>query len=332
VYHMFAKAIGLVLGAVEVGWFILLPVWRELQVLLLKWPQIRSTRRSRQTAWLSAGLIALAAMPLSFQIQTQGILKSAQSFPLIATVSGQLVSPPPPSGTVVAGGHELMRIESPDLQWRTLVGEARSTATAWAAQAAALDPEMQPRLLVMRRESMTTAAALEGDRREVARLVPTAPFSGVLVDVPPDLSAGTWVARHEKLGTLIDPTQWRVETYLTEEAITRVSVGDTALFLPETAGRGSLALRVEQIDRDATRSLPDGILGSPHGGALMARERGSQIVPVRAIYRVALRVTDPLAADIPAQRGQVVIYASPTTLLGDYLRSVAGLLVRESGV
>lgn len=331
VYHMFAKAVGLVLGAVEVGWFILLPVWRELQVLRQKWPGIRSTRRTAQTLGLVAVLLILAGLPLSFQVHTQGLLKPAQSFPLIAAVAGRVISPPAATGTSVAAGDELMRIESPDLQSRILANQARSIASDWAARTAALDAEMQPRLLVLRRESMTAAAAMEADRREAERLAPRAPFGGILVDVPPDLHAGAWVARNEKLGTLIDPRQWRVEAYLTEETVSRISVGDTGLFLPETAGRSPHSLRVEQIDRDATHILADGMLAGSRGGALPARERGSQIVPDRAVYRVALRITESIDAGTSSQRGQVVIYAEPTALLGDYFRAAVGVLVRESG-
>lgn len=331
VYQMFAKAIGILLGAVEVGWFILLPIWRELQVLQKKWPQIRAMRRTRQTMGVMVAALILAVLPLSFQVSTQGILKSARTFPLIISVAGLVITPPAPSGTHVVAGQELMRVESPDLQWRIATNQARSNALAWAARMAALDAEMQPKLLVLQQQSVAAEAALGADINEAERLVPKAPFSGVLLDVPPDLNAGTWVSQHEILGTLIDSQQWKVEAYLTEETINRVSIGDTAVFLPETAGRGSLNLRVEQIDRDATRILSDGMLSSIHGGALPARERGSQTVPDRAVYRVALRVIEPVDAHTSSLRGQVVIYAESTTLLGEYLRRATGLLLQESG-
>lgn len=331
VYHMFAKALGLVLAAVEIGWFILLPVVHELKALRQLWPAIRASRRSRQTVGLVAVLAALVGLPLSCQIQTQGILKPAQTFPLIAPSAGRIVVSPAPSGTPVAAGQELMRIEASDLYARLRTGQSRQAASEWAAKVATLDAEMQPRLLVLRRESTAANAALEADQREASRLAPTAPFDGLLADVPPDLDNGAWVARHERLGTLIAPAQWRVEAYLDEDAVSRIGIGDTGLFLPETAGRGALALRVEHVDRDATRVLADGMLASMHGGILPARQSGSQIVPDRAVYRVALQVTDPLDAATATQRGRVVLYASPTPLLGEYLRSIAAMFVRESG-
>lgn len=318
-------------GTVEVLWFILLPVWSEIKVLRQKWPQIKNTQRSRHTALIALSLLILTAIPWSFQIHTQGIMKSAQIFPLIAPAAGELIQPPPPTGTVLRKGELLMRINSPDIESRIAISRARNTAAAWAAQGAALDPELQPRLLVLRRQSETAAATLEADSREAERLAPLAPFDGVVLDVPPDLKNQSWIARHENLGVLIDPDRWRVEAYLDERTVGRVSVGDHALFIPETAGGKSLWLKVEHIDRDASRILPDGILSSSRGGQLPAREKGNQIVPDRAVYRLALRVDASVSMGSITQRGTVVIYGTPTTLLGDVLKTAMGTFIRESG-
>jgi putative peptide zinc metalloprotease protein len=75
------------------------------------------------------------------------------------------------------------------------------------------------------------------------------------------------------------------------------------------------------------------LLASSHGGEIQVRERKGLLVPEKAIYRVVLAVTEPPAAAAVGrvQRGQVVIYGSPKTLLGDFLRAALAVLVRESG-
>ena len=113
----------------------------------------------------------------------------------------------------------------------------------------------------------------------------------------------------------------------------RIEAGDRGRFYPETRGLPSLALRVLSVDRDASRTLGEAMLASTHGGEVMVRERRGQLVPEKAVYRVLLEVSD--TADAAAvgrvQRGQVVIYGSPKTLLGDFARAAVAVLVRESG-
>ncbi len=331
VYHMFAKVLGILLGGIELVWFILMPIWHEVKVLRQKWPQIRVTRRSRQTALITMAALVLTIIPWSFQIHTQGLLKSAHVYPLIAPAGGQVVAIPFPSGTLIKAGNPIIAISSPELEARIAASRARSASAGWVAQAAALDSELQQRLLVLRQQSKTAATTLEADINEAAKLMQVAPFDGVLLDVPPDLTVGTWIGRHEQLGVLIDPTQWRVEAYLEESALNRVEVGDRAVFLPETANGKSLSLQVEHVDRDATRVLSDALLSSTRGGALPAREKDHQIVPDRAVYRVALRVTNGELPTLPSQRGTVVIYGTPTTVLGDFLNAATSTLIRESG-
>lgn len=332
VYHMFAKVLGLALAVIEVMWFILLPIWSEIKVMRQKWPQIKATRRSLRTALIASALLVLTIIPWSFQIHTQGVLKSAQIFPLIVPAAGELVQSPPPAGTLVRAGQVLMEVVSPDLETRVAVSRARSSAAAWAAQAAALDAELQPRLLVLRHQSETAATTLEADLREAARLVPAAPFDGLLLDIPPDLTAGDWVARHERLGVLIDPNHWRVEAYVDEGTLSRVQVGNYALFLPETAGSKALWLKVEHIDHDASRVLSDGLLASSRGGYIPVREKGNQIVPDRAVYRVAFSVNEAISPQAISARGTVVIYGSSITLMGEFLRVLIGTVIRESGM
>src|SRR5690606_37014531 len=147
--------------------------------------------------------------------------------------------------------------------------------------------------------------------KELSRFDMRAPFAGVLVDVAPELRAGVWVNARERLGTLIDPRSWQVETYLTDSEIQRVHAGDSARFFPENSGVTSLPLRVIRIDPDATRQLPEEMLSQQHGGQILTRERNGHLIPEQAIYRVVLAVdpthSDPSQAPLRVLRGRVVI-------------------------
>ena len=55
-----------------------------------------------------------------------------------------------------------------------------------------------------------------------------APFAGQVLDVDPDIAAGTWVAPSQPLGILVDPASWTVEALVPEAALARIAVGDRA--------------------------------------------------------------------------------------------------------
>jgi len=330
VYHMFAKVLGVLLFAVEVFWFLLLPVLRELGEWRRRWQELRRGRRWRRSCWIVAGLLLLCVVPWRVQVGGVAMLRPAQSFPLVTPVAARVVELPVAVGSTVEAGSPLMVLESPELATQQSMVAARVQALGWQVEGAGFDAEWRNRQLVLQQELAVAQAQREGLVREQARLVPLAPFTGRLLDLPPDIAPGQWVAPNQRLGVLVDPTAWQVETYLTEQEIERIAVDAGGRFFPETAGKPVRALRVLRIDNDATRILPEPILAASHGGEIMTRERNGQVFPDRALYRVTLAVDDGAGLS-HAERGHVVIDAAPRTLFAEFLENAAGVLIRESG-
>ena len=76
VYHYFFKLLGLILFAVEIGWFIVLPIMGELKI----WWALRGEIVERRRGWLSAGVlacvIAVLFVPWSDRISLPAVLEA----------------------------------------------------------------------------------------------------------------------------------------------------------------------------------------------------------------------------------------------------------------
>ena len=333
VYYLFFKALGLFLFAVEIVWFVFKPLWSEVQAWRERRAAILASRRARQSAWLLAGVVVAGLLPWNFQVGGQGVLRSARHFPLFAPGTAQVAALPVGEGQRVAAGDVLLELDSPEIDYRQQQAAQRVEKLGWQVQVAGFDEALRARQLVTQEELATAGSEQSGAAREQARYVLAAPFAGVLRDRRADLGVGEWVGRNEPLAVLIDPNAWQVETYLSEREVARIAVGGGARFYPETRGLPTLALDVLSVEADATRQLAEPLLASLHGGEVMVRERKGQRVPEHAVYRVVLTVRDPAVAATVGrvQRGQVVIYGQPKTLLGDVFRSALAVLIRESG-
>lgn len=333
VYDVFIKLLGLFLFAVEISWFILLPAWSELKVWRERQDAIRNSRRARHTAVILAGLLVLTVIPWRWQVESQGILRPALSFPLTTAAASRVVALPVAHGQTVAAGAQLLHLESPELVMRRAKLQQRVAILRWQAAAASFDPELLPRQPVLQQELAGAQAELFGVDEEISNLSPVAPFAGTLLDLSPDLAPGQWLPRNTQIATLIaweGIGGWRVDTYLPESELERISPGDRGRFIAETPGGINAWLVVERVDRDASRVLPEAMLASLHGGQIPVREKSGAMVPDQALYRVTLRVTGEAGTPL-ALRGKVVIFGTPKTLAGDFLRAAAGLVVREAG-
>ena len=116
VYHYFFKLLGLILFAIEIGWFIVLPMVGELKI----WWTLRGEIVERRRGWLSAGvlacIIAVLFVPWSDRISLPAVLESTPHATIYAPVPGRIVELEVKEGRRVGVGDRLVVLESPALE------------------------------------------------------------------------------------------------------------------------------------------------------------------------------------------------------------------------
>lgn len=332
VYHFFIKAVGILLFVVEIGWFVLLPVWKEISAWCDRWPALRARPRAQRTAIAAVAIFTLFFVPWPARTSSSGYLRPAEIYPVHAPEGAQVVALPVKNGAVARAGEVMLQLASPELElrWRraTAVVETVRGQVLSAGVSAAQRPDMpvlEERLATAQAELASVQAALE-------KYAPRAPFDGELRDIDPDLKLGAWVGRGERIAVLVQPGKWRVETYVDEDALRRIRVGDRARFYADGLEGPNLALTVEEVDRDATRILTSGLLAAPFGGSIVTREKHGQLIPERAVYRVTLVASDP-PGSLKSQswRGVVVIRGAWEAPGLGAARSMLAAIWREAG-
>jgi putative peptide zinc metalloprotease protein len=332
VYAFFIKAVGILLFAVEIGWFVLLPFYRELQVWGALWPRIKEQSRARRSAAIAASVTALLLLPLPTHVAVSALLRPTDQFVVYAPPRAQLVAMPIADGQHVEAGTVLFNLSSPDLTGRTQSAHAKLDSLRWQAAAAPFNNEQRTRWQVTQEQFGAAQADVAAVDADAARYTPIAPFAGTLRDVSPDLRPGAWLGKQEVLARLVadgDPT---VVAYLDEEEVRLVAVGAAARFYADSPEGPVLRLQIASIDRDASRTLPEPELATVFGGSVVAREKNEQLYPERPIYRVTLKaVSTADAAALHTWRGRAVISGNWTAPAWRYMRGALAVLRREAG-
>lgn len=330
VYHFVVKAVGILLFIVEIGWFIASPLWSELKAW---WQRRDRITRGRRLALLAAtgGLVTALLVPLPGRVTTMGLLEPAEQITLYAPAGARITALPFRHGDAVAAGQVLFEIDSPSLRLRAQQSAAREAGMQGQITAAAFDAER-------RRDWQLAAEQLQARRIEAQtitadaqRFAPAAPFAGRFVDADPDLRPGDWVAKDEIIGRLVGTRARQVVTYVDEQDVRRLAVGDDGLFVADALLGPALRLRVKAIERDATRSLNEKLLASPLGGDVLGREQGQAFIPEAAVFRVVLETIDGQDHPGHAWRGRVVVQARPEPLLRRFVNHALSVFWREAG-
>lgn len=335
VYHFFIKAVGILLFAVEIMWFIAKPVWSEIKAWRERSAQIVHSRRARWSAALAVGLLALLVVPWPVPVLSSGMLQSSAQWQLHAPEAAQLARAPLAEGSAVAADTAVFALTSPALQAAAQQNQARLRQVVQQSAAAGMDGELRRDWQVWQdrqAEALAQQAALDTD---AARYQLQAGGSGVLRDVDPDLQAGEWVARRELLGRVVDLQKLEVVSYVAEQELHRIRPGDSGLFITEGAGGAALPVRVRSIDQDASRSLNEVALSAQAGGNVPVRNQQGVLYPEQPVYRVVLDVVNtealPAWAAQHRWRGRVSIRGAWEAPGAQFVRTAASVFWREAG-
>lgn len=331
VYHFFIKAVGILLFFIEMGWFVALPIWREIQAWRLRWPALKHSPRARVTAMLATLLCLLFLLPWPGRIRTSGMLQPQTRMALYAPPQSRVESLPVASGQKIQAGQTLLRLSSPELDLRIGEADARHEALSWQSAAAGFDTATRKDWQLLNDQLAFSDAEQASVNVDLQRYRPVAPYAGVLVDVDPDLRPGQWIKNQEYLGTLVAGGQWQVVVYVDEDALHRIDRGDRALFIADGLGSPSLRLTVSSIDRDATRTMGEPELANLFGGDVLAREKNGVLYPENAVFRVVLNVAGALPAEQQEWRGHVTIAGRWEAPALRFLRTAASVAWREAG-
>jgi len=332
VYHFFIKLVGIFLFGVEMSWFVIRPIAAEASVWRRLWPVLKSSARARRSALLFLLALLVFAVPWPTRIQASGLLRPVDVFPIHAPEHAQVAALPFHEGEAVRAGQVMMQLSAAENSSRREALEAQIAHLRWQSAAAGFDAEQRAQSLVLREQLATAEAELASLAEEATHYQPVAPFAGTLRDVEQELAPGVWVGKNERLAVLVSDHGDEVSTYLDEDKVRRVAVGDKARFYPDGLEGPFVRLTVTGIDRDASRTLPGGMWAAQQGGSVPAREKQGEWFPDHAVYRVRFSVQDKagvLAGH--AWRGKVVIAGAWEAPGARFVRAAAALLWREAG-
>jgi len=339
VYSTIPQPLGTVLGAVELAWFLVLPIWSEVKAWIKRAPDIAARPRVKSTLLAMFLGCSVLLVPWDTRVSAPALLRPEVSHPLVAPGASFLEAITVKHGQTVEAGELLVKLQLPDLNYQQQVARARASGLQWKVENSGLQSKLHENQRVLQASLGKAEAEVQGLSREKDRYAMRSPIEGVVYWMDPDWAPGTWVRANAPIVEVADVRAWQGYAYLSEKEVKRVQVGDSARFFAESGHLGAVPLVVSRVDQDASHVLQDGILASVYGGEILVREKAGRLVPEQAIYRVTLQVPAQESAVLaelaksatPVLRGKVVISGEGHSWLGQYWRTALSVIRREIG-
>ena len=162
VYHLFFKLLGILLFIVEILWFILFPMLRELKVWFQRRQDVRVNPARIVALLVLGGVLLWTVLPMPAHVKVPAVIKARQftelHAPLPARISDRLVVP----GEVVTSGQLLVRLESDRLNYQQARLEEELQLIQMRKQRRASSREEKINLAILLRQEEQISKQLAG--------------------------------------------------------------------------------------------------------------------------------------------------------------------------
>ncbi len=335
VYTFFIKVVGILLFVVEIIWFILLPVFRELK----RWWKMRSKLMKTRRAVVSLGVLGLVVtavlVPWSTRISIPSVLIAEDEFRIYPPYPAKLAKLYVTEGKTVMAGDVLFQLEAPVLDTKFFSARERAALIKARIDRIGSDDRDRTERIVLINKLASINEELQGLKRLLDELSIRAQFDGTIVDLDPEIQTGMWISNKQPLALLHGKTGVSIKGYVAEANLFRFREGAQAAFFPEDPALARISLKVDRISYAGAVKLDEPYLALQFGGSIATIDNNLQeLIPKDAYYAVRLFPSNVTPDWQPqnAVRGNTIIQGTPESLFNRAKRSVLRVLVREVGI
>ncbi|NTV15608.1 MAG: HlyD family efflux transporter periplasmic adaptor subunit [Desulfobulbaceae bacterium] len=332
VYHYFFKALGIFLFAVEISWFIVNPMVREIAA----WAKIKDHVRFNLSTFRSLLLLVVfvisIVIPWKGSINCPALLSAVREQQVSVPYSSMISSESAREMMKVSSGETLLTLSSPDIDQQISQVNSSTRVARWQMDQQTFDERLLNQGNLIRKRHDVGTTELSGLQDVVDSLKLRAPFDGVVVERNDEIIQGSWMPRKEALYIIADTHRNRVDAYVGEQELEQISVGTSARFIPDVLDFGVFNCRVTDIDRVNIPVIDEPILASTYGGPIASRiDPPGVVTPNAPLFRIRMDSCTPSNVPPIKLKGIAHIQVGKRSSLFELIRYTYALAIREFG-
>lgn len=336
VYRIFFKPLGLFLMLVEVGFFVALPIWRELMVWWRNKRRIFTSPRGVAFLVLLLGGIFFLFLPSQDSVEIPAVLHAQNYSRIFPPAAGRVDEISVSAGQHVNAGDVLFRISSPSLEHDINAARLKVRALKEIKGRQEANLSLTNKWLTRDEDISTEEQKLSGLLKQEDKLIVRAAFSGTVQDIDHSLHTGQWVAASHLLAVLADTQTLILSGYVDEEDHGRITEGASGYFYPEASPLARYPVALIQVETTNSTEIFWPELSAAFGGPLPSDESQKGMSVSRyPLYPVkfAMAGDGNIIAPFPfVARGAVKLPGKPESVVKLLIKRGISIIQQESGL
>ena len=332
VYHFAFKILGIILFVIEIHWFILLPIIREIKNWYKLKSEIKFNKQTTRTLIILLSFFMILFLPWKSSLKIPAVYVSEQYSKVYAPYPSKIKKILVNKDDAVEKGQELIELYSPDLDREIFSISRKIQLTKTKINRLSKSAGNMDQFLTLQQSLIALQTEMTGLTRIKNKLIIKAPIKGKIKDFY-DLSEGMWVSNFDQLLEIVHYGTGKVRGFIKEEQIERFLKKNPAVFIPNDGIHDKVYLVSKSLDLSAITNLPYISLSSAHDGPVAVRNFTGgkfQYRPETAHYiaEFDLAKKSEIQFELP---GYVHIKGSRYSPFANLTKCVIAIIVRESG-
>ena len=332
VYYFAFKVLGIILFVIEIYWFIMLPILKELKQWWMMRSEIKINKQSFRTISILIICLMILFLPWKSSMKIPAIYVSEKYSKIYAPYPAKIKEVFIVKEQEVDLGQNLIELYSPELDEEINSIQRKIQLTKTKINRMSGTSGNMDEYLTYQQRFIALQSELSGLIKIREKLVIKAPNKGKVKDLA-SLSNNMWVSNLDQLLGIVHYGTGNVKAFIKEEQIDRFQENTPAVFIPNDGDHKKIHLISKKLDLSAVNNLPYISLASIHNGPIGIRNFTSgeyQYRPETAHYVADFKLVNKssIKFELP---GYVHVEGNRYSPFVRFFRNVFSVLIRESG-
>ena len=332
VYYFAFKVLGIILFAIEIYWFIMLPIIKEMK----QWWMMRSEMKLNKQTFRTISILTITLMilflPWKSSMKIPAVYISEKYSKIYSPYPAKIKSVFITKDQEVEAGQNLIELYSPELDKEINSIRRKILLTKTKINRMSGTSGNMDEYLTYNQRLIALQSELSGLTKTKEKLVIKAPNKGKVKDLV-SLSNEMWVSNLDQLLGIVHYGTGNVKAFIREEQIDRFQENTPAVFIPNDGDHKKIHLISNKLDLSSVNNLPYVALASIHSGPIAIRNFTSgeyQYRPETAHYIADFKLVNKssIKFELP---GYVHVEGNRYSPFVRFFRNVFSVLIRESG-
>ena len=332
VYYFAFKVLGIILFAIEIYWFIMLPIIKEMKQWWLMRSEMKINKQTFRTVSILIITLMVLFLPWKSSMKIPAVYVSEKYSKIYSPYPAKIRSVFVTKDQEVEAGQNLIELYSPGLDQEINSIRRKILLTKTKINRMSGTSGNMDEYLTYNQRLIALQSELSGLTNTKEKLIIKAPNKGKVKDLI-SLSNEMWVSNLDQLLGIVHYGTGSVKAFIREEQIDRFQENTPAVFIPNDGDHKKIHLISNKLDLSSVNNLPYIALASIHNGPIAIRNFTSgeyQYRPETAHYVADFKLVNEsrIKFELP---GYVHVEGNRYSPFIRFFRNVFSVLIRESG-